>query len=637
MAEPHAGPSDTAKDQRNSDALYTADHVGPIEELPQPRPLDHDDPLLSPRQASHFNVDAFLVSRAPGATLVQISNELQTFGSTLKSELDQVVDRDFRGFVNLGVALKAEGPRIARLDWKVSNDGMGQEGDVHGRASALASRSRVASAEQEWADKLDIPLDASGNLGLERVRTEMESVRDGMRAVEASVRSTLAAREAIEIERTNLHVLLSFSDSLKRLESLLIVTDSTIDPQETDQRDDQTLDHTSRYWRAFEQPELDPESDEESDYYSSSDDDESDTKQRQMTAKRFTATLPLATVKGRRRSSGIAAARRRSSLGLIDGSPSVLTSSFKPTMTLPSRIARASSEHAALIFLADRARSLGYSHYIDAHQMRLHRIQTSLKDDLTKLVKALTSIEGSSLLIGRPQAIPTDDTYVLQQAAELNSWSQVSSSEEEKRTEQNAWLELAISTWSALPQEASAERAADISEVEDTIAKALVEPWCRANILPTSLNTPDKGPQTPKTPKTPAVFNGSHRDASASGRFESAAPQSMSLSQNTELDQTFLLMDTASNEPQGWPLMDLYNKILGFVAASASRISAAAENVMQTQKGNTALATSQLDSQTAQCEVFVRALWRPIATRLMEQLGGQLFFVGRPEAFRRVG
>ena len=70
-------------------------------ELPQPRPLDHSDVHLSPQNGQHFDVDAFLVSRAPGTSLAQISNELQSFGAQLKDELNEVVDRDFRGFVNL--------------------------------------------------------------------------------------------------------------------------------------------------------------------------------------------------------------------------------------------------------------------------------------------------------------------------------------------------------------------------------------------------------------------------------------------------------------------------------------------------------------------------------------------------------
>ena len=94
------------------------DDINTSLELPQPRPLDHFDVHLSPQSGQQFDVDAFLVSRAPGTSLAQISSELQTFGAQLKDELNEVVDRDFRGFVNLGVALKAERPRIARLDWK---------------------------------------------------------------------------------------------------------------------------------------------------------------------------------------------------------------------------------------------------------------------------------------------------------------------------------------------------------------------------------------------------------------------------------------------------------------------------------------------------------------------------------------
>ncbi|PWN36411.1 COG2-domain-containing protein [Meira miltonrushii] len=609
-------------------------------ELPQPRPLDHSDVHLSPQNGQHFDVDAFLVSRAPGTSLAQISNELQTFGAQLKDELNEVVDRDFRGFVNLGVALKAERPRIARLDWKVASTSNNTIEDIDGRSAALTSPSQKR-IQRDPFKSIDLPpRDSGSNLGLESVRGEIVRIRDKLREAEEGIRATLNDKESIEVQRSNLQLLLGFSDSLGRLEGLLLPSNQQ---NEEDEMHEEVLgpqDQSFRYWQSFEESGLDVSSEEESELTSSSEEEEVDRLPMRRPSIVSAKQASTSAVKSRRRSSGLIAARRQSSLGLIDASAALSSeSSKKPTITLPSRIARAASEYSALQFLSQQAISMGYTEFVEAHAERLGRIRLALKADLAKLVKTLCSLEGPSLLVSTPDRYSksssgSKDTYKSAEEAELASWGQLSSSLESSIAEQATWLELAISTWSALPQDISSTRAADISEVEEAIRKALVEQWASKYIDSFSLDG-----QLPKTPMTP---NGPFGTAPSTGTFDKSFSTSPTFASDPNQRSNYEIPYSIVGDDveRVRPLIDLYNNILTFVAERATKIAKVAENVQQALPETTVSALSAerdalTSSSSGSCDVFVRSVWRHITTRLMEQLGGKLFFVGRPEDFRR--
>lgn len=58
--------------------------------------------LLDPTLNADFDPDAFLVSRAPGTDLTSISKELNEYSQLLSTELVDVINDDYRPFIQLG-------------------------------------------------------------------------------------------------------------------------------------------------------------------------------------------------------------------------------------------------------------------------------------------------------------------------------------------------------------------------------------------------------------------------------------------------------------------------------------------------------------------------------------------------------
>lgn len=140
----------------------------------------------------------------------------------------------------------------------------------------------------------------------------------------------------------------------------------------------------------------------------------------------------------------------------------------------------------------------------------------------------------------------------------------------------------------------------------------------------------------PRTPKTPFGFGQGEEFASMQDVEEAEEDRRLLLSPD--------LIAYSDDDSQGQALITLYNEILTFVATKAKDISIAAEQVIA-KSGQESLSTlssqvnriinSTVNTHPGHCDVVVRVLWDEIATRLMEQLGGQLFFAGRPEIFHR--
>lgn len=98
-------------------------------------------------------------------------------------------------------------------------------------------------------------------------------------------------------------------------------------------------------------------------------------------------------------------------------------------------------------------------------------------------------------------------------------------------------------------------------------------------------------------------------------------PESLSQPAKSHLND-ILLTESDADEPVA--LRELYNRILAFASVSAWQVCDAAERI------------SAAAEAVTPCEIFVNALWDEIATRLMDTLGGSIFFVGRPEVFYKV-
>ncbi|KAF9450434.1 COG complex component [Macrolepiota fuliginosa MF-IS2] len=142
-------------------------------DLPDYGPLSHHNTLLT---GPDFNVEEFLLSRAR-ASLPELRTELRDYLATLKEELVQLINNDYEAFISLSTDLRSEGSRLKRM--------RGPLGDL---------RSRVLES-----------------------RKELEVIQD-------SIQEKLDRRTSLREEKALLHLLLKFSESVTRLESLLLIT-----------------------------------------------------------------------------------------------------------------------------------------------------------------------------------------------------------------------------------------------------------------------------------------------------------------------------------------------------------------------------------------------------------------------------
>lgn len=142
-------------------------------DLPSLHPLDHSHPLLSPTSTSTFDPDAFLLSRLP-APLTELRDELRAYQAQLRAELVELINLDYREFVELGTGLKGEGKRLERVRRPLTG-----------------------------------------------IRQDVETVRTELQASEGRLREMLEQRAGLREEKTLVQLLLSLTDSLSRTETLL--------------------------------------------------------------------------------------------------------------------------------------------------------------------------------------------------------------------------------------------------------------------------------------------------------------------------------------------------------------------------------------------------------------------------------
>ncbi|KDQ21263.1 hypothetical protein BOTBODRAFT_197088 [Botryobasidium botryosum FD-172 SS1] len=142
-------------------------------ELPAFVPLSHEHPLLS--SAEPFDVDAFLLTRTH-TKLPDLRTELREYLALLKEELVQLINDDYAAFISLSTDLRGEGATLDRLKWPLGS-----------------------------------------------VKAEVEKSRAELQNVQDAVQQKLAERNTLREEKALLHLLLKLSDSVVRLESLLLI------------------------------------------------------------------------------------------------------------------------------------------------------------------------------------------------------------------------------------------------------------------------------------------------------------------------------------------------------------------------------------------------------------------------------
>ncbi|TFK92716.1 COG complex component [Polyporus arcularius HHB13444] len=141
--------------------------------LPVYVPLSHSDPYLS---AETFDVEQFLLSRAY-TSLPDLRTELRDYLAALKEELVKLINDDYEAFISLSTDLRGEGTRLESMKRPLA--------DLKGRV-----------------------LEA---------RNTLQVIQDG-------IKEKLDRRAAIREEKAFLHLLLKVSESITRLESLLLIS-----------------------------------------------------------------------------------------------------------------------------------------------------------------------------------------------------------------------------------------------------------------------------------------------------------------------------------------------------------------------------------------------------------------------------
>ncbi|KDQ57488.1 hypothetical protein JAAARDRAFT_177682 [Jaapia argillacea MUCL 33604] len=143
--------------------------------LPAYVPLSHTNAYLS---SATFSLEPFLLSRLTSYTsLPDLRSELREYGAKLKEELVEMINGDYESFVSLGVSLRGEG---------------GVMEDIGNGVGALRG-------------------------GVEESRKELQIIQD---AIQVKLKKRAALRE----EKAFLHLLLKISESIARLESLLLIS-----------------------------------------------------------------------------------------------------------------------------------------------------------------------------------------------------------------------------------------------------------------------------------------------------------------------------------------------------------------------------------------------------------------------------
>ncbi|KAJ7647285.1 oligomeric golgi complex component, COG2-domain-containing protein [Roridomyces roridus] len=154
-------------------------------ELPIYIPLSHTNPYLT---SEVFDVEAFLLSRSH-TSLRDLRSELRDYLSTLKEELVKLINDDYEAFISLSTDLRGEGARLERIKQPLG----------HLKTQILASKS------------------------------DLQVIQD-------AIQEKLTKRATLRAEKALLHLLLKISESVTRLESLLLIASPAQDEESEEPR-----------------------------------------------------------------------------------------------------------------------------------------------------------------------------------------------------------------------------------------------------------------------------------------------------------------------------------------------------------------------------------------------------------------
>jgi len=193
---------------RLADELEAREHSldAPSHDLPLYPPLAHDNTFFT---ASTFNVEDFLLSRVH-TSLPDLRAELRDYLAVLKEELVQLINDDYEAFISLSTDLKGEGARLERLKWPLN--------DLKSQILVGSMRSEFCVVFPTEPGRNPVknslvfrtPFKASSNSGLPFVTRR-------------SANCILPRFDLTTVLQTYLHLLLKISESIARLESLLLI------------------------------------------------------------------------------------------------------------------------------------------------------------------------------------------------------------------------------------------------------------------------------------------------------------------------------------------------------------------------------------------------------------------------------
>ncbi|KAJ6625598.1 oligomeric golgi complex component, COG2-domain-containing protein [Mycena sp. CBHHK59/15] len=147
-------------------------------ELPIYIPLSHENPYLT---SEVFDVEAFLLSRSH-TSLRDLRSELRDYLSTLKEELVKLINDDYEAFISLSTDLRGEGVRLSKL-----------------KSPLVDLRSQILESKRE------------------------------LHVIQDAIQEKLVKRAVLREEKALLHLLLKISESVTRLESLLLIAPAVQD------------------------------------------------------------------------------------------------------------------------------------------------------------------------------------------------------------------------------------------------------------------------------------------------------------------------------------------------------------------------------------------------------------------------
>ncbi|KAJ6499253.1 COG complex component [Mycena sanguinolenta] len=156
-------------------------------DLPIYIPLAHDNPYLT---SDVFDVEAFLLSRSH-TSLRDLRTELRDYLASLKEELVKLINDDYEAFISLSTDLRGEGARLERL-----------------------------------------------KVPLVDLKTQILESKRELHVIQDAIQEKLEKRTVLREEKALLHLLLKLSESVTRLESLLLITS----PEQEDEIQQSPLD-----------------------------------------------------------------------------------------------------------------------------------------------------------------------------------------------------------------------------------------------------------------------------------------------------------------------------------------------------------------------------------------------------------